>query len=843
MGFRLLLILALLGGTATAEITVSARVDPAIIQMGESAEFGVEIGGTQGVPAPEVPAVDGITLRYLGPATQVSFVNGQISQSVTHRFSVAATRPGTFTIGPVGFVVEGKRHEAAAVTLTVRAAGAQPGQGGEGLRLVLSVAKPEVYLHERVPLSLQLWVGNTRVTNLQYPNIGGDGVAIDKLPQQPAQRREQTPEGVFQVVDFATTLTPLRSGTLTVGPATMRLEVLVRTRGGGDPFFGDVFGETRRPRELASAPLTLTVLPLPEADRPADFTGAVGRFEMEVDAAPLALGVGDPVTITSKIRGTGNFESVSPPTIAASEELRVYPVQQTGQPGTGERIFEQVVIPQRAGTVTLPALRFSYFDPEARAYRTLSEPPVMLTVRAGATPERGPQVVGAVVPRTPAEKLGRDIVFIKDSPGTLGSVGARRHRRVAFWALQAVPLLAWLAAVAYDRRRRRLTGDVRYARFTRAGRAAREAIAGARQKLQAGERAAFYDALARAVSEYLAAKLDLPPGDVTAATVGERLRRTGLSSAAHDLEEFFSTCERARFAPATDASADMQRTLERADAIVRALERERRLARAVAAACLLLAAAAHAGAAPAVESPNTMFFRGNTAYGEEKYAEAAVAYEQLLGAGLASGNLYFNLGNAYFKAGDVGRAILNYERARRLVPGDPDLIANLGYARSLAGTSDEPPVWARLLFPLADRFSSDALLLAASGLYALLMSLLIAARLLPARARGARVAAGVVGVTLALVVPSAVYRLATVDLPATGVVVARGEATVRFEPSPAGTAHFQAKAGSVLRLEGEREGWVQVKRADGRRGWVEREAVAALEAHGSPQAAQHPVDS
>jgi tetratricopeptide (TPR) repeat protein len=555
--------------------------------------------------------------------------------------------------------------------------------------------------------------------------------------------------------------------------------------------------------------------------------GAVGRFEMEVKAAPLELGVGDPVTVTTTIRGTGDLASVPPPTIAGSDALRVYPVQQSGQPAAGERVFEQVVIPRRAGTVTLPETRFSYFDPDARAYRTITPSPTALAVRESAGSQTASQVVGTAVPRTPAETLGRDLVSIKDDPGTLRPIGARRHRSGLFWALQALPLAAWIVAVIYDRRRRRLTGDVRYARFTRAGRAARHAIAGARQQLSAGDHGAFYDALARAVTEYLAAKLDLPPGGVAADTVGDRLRRHGVAPrVARELEEFFATCERARFAPTADASGDMQRTLDRADAIVRALERERRLARSVAAACLIVAVAARAWAA--AESPNTIFFRANGLYAEERYGEAAARYEQILADGLASGNLYFNLGNAYFKAGDLGRAILNYERARRLMPADPDLIANLGYARSLTGTAEEPRVLVRLLFPLAERFSTDGLLLVACAVYVLLVLLLIAGRLVAAIARGARVAAVVTGLALAALLPSVAYRLVTFDLPTYAVVVTKADATVRFEPSAGGTVHFQAKPGSVVQVGGEREGWVHVVRTDGRRGWVERGALGIL---------------
>src|SRR5262249_57599784 len=121
----------------------------------------------------------------------------------------------------------------------------------------VAAARGGLSLHGRVPLRLELWVGNVRVSNLQYPAIPGDAVAIEKLPQEPAQRRE----GGFQVLVFTTSLTPLRAGTLTVGPATMNLNLVTRSRS-RDPFFG-FFAETQQPVELRSDSATLLVLPLP----------------------------------------------------------------------------------------------------------------------------------------------------------------------------------------------------------------------------------------------------------------------------------------------------------------------------------------------------------------------------------------------------------------------------------------------------------------------------------------------------------------------------------------------------------------------------------------------------
>jgi tetratricopeptide (TPR) repeat protein len=832
---RLLLALALVllpPPVEAAPVSVRATLDPPQAPAGQPVELAVEVDGAQDAPVPQIADVAGLSVRYVGPSTEVSIVNGRISTSVTHRFSVVAAAPGTFTIGPITVDHGGRRHDAGTVTFRALAPGnapaPQPGAPAavapatDQLRLVLSVPRREVYLRERLPVGVKLSIGNARVSDIQYPTLPGDGFALEKFPEPP-ETREHTPEGVFHVFDFRSTLTPLRSGTLRVGPARLGLNLRVRQRQ-QDPFFGAFFGESARPVALESEALDLIVLPLPESGRPPDFSGAVGQFSLEVRAAPLDLAAGDPVTVTARIRGAGNLEGVAPPALVATDVLRVYPVQ-AAAPGPAakagvERTFEQVVIPQRAGSVTLPPLRLSYFDPAARAYLTASHPPITLAVRPATRPEPGTGIVGGTAPAEP-ESLGRDIVFIKDDPGTLRATGSRLHRSAAFWVLQLLPPSVWIAAVLWDRRRRRLSGDVRYARFTRAGRQARRAIAGARDALRAGDPAAFYDAVARAVSEYLSAKLDLPPGSVTPESVGERLRATRLPpEVTHGVEEFFAACERARFAPAGGTDGDMHHTLARADAIVRALERERGLGRAVAVAPLLLVAASLAWA----ESPQAVFFRGNALYAEERYPEAAAAWEQVLAGGHESGNLYFNLGNAWFKQGDVGRAILNYERARRLIPRDPDLDANLGYG----GERWREPVYARILFPLASRMSSDELLFAASVAYATLMLLLVVARLVPAVQRGAAAAAIAAGVGLAVLLGSAAWRLVTLDLPSWAVVIAAGDSTVRFEPSATGTAHFDAKPGDVLRLLAEREGWAQVARHDGRRGWIERDALAGL---------------
>src|SRR5262249_10923818 len=150
-----------------------------------------------------------------------------------------------------------------------------------------------------------------------------------------------------------------------------------------------------------------------------------------------------------------------------------------GEDGTDRRVFEQVVIPKVAGVHELPALRFSFFDPAAHAYRTITRGPKALAVRAGR--EAKPEVVDANQPATaenaPKQPLGRVIVYIKDAPGAWRARGAHLYQRAWFLLVQLVPLALFAAVWAYVRRRDRLAADPRLVRFRQAGREARRALA------------------------------------------------------------------------------------------------------------------------------------------------------------------------------------------------------------------------------------------------------------------------------------------------------------------------------------------------------------------------------
>lgn len=831
-----------------ADISVRALVDRDQVAVGETLTLTVEISGAQNVPAPNLGDVSAFNAQYLGPATQVSIVNGQVSARISHRYALTARKAGRFTIGPVQVEHEGQTFRTNAINVDVSAqarapAGRSFAAGDEELRLTVTPAKERVYVGERVSLTLKLYVGNVHVDQLQYPEIPGEGFSLEKY-DEPQRRHEIVGQKRYQVLEFHTVLTPLRAGDLQIGPAMMAMNV-VRSRGRGgtfdDPFFDQFFGR-RQALEVTADPVTLTVLPLPSEGRPADFSGAVGEFRFALEAKPTELAAGDPITLRIEIDGQGNLESLVPPAIAADDRFRMYdPTELKVEQRPGRRVFEQVVIPREAGLTELPPVRFTYFDPNAASYRMIVRGPISLVVHAAASAVE-PKVVGEeeVKPTRREEKLGRDIVYIKDAPGTFRLRGQTMNASV--WALVVMlPPLACLVLFASIRRRERLRADPRLVRFRQAGSQARRLLK--RLNREPADGKVLFDEVCAALRGYLAAKLDLPPGGVERQRVLEALRANGTpDELRRRVDELFQLIEGARYAPSEADAAQRDAILELAREIVEGMERERGLAHRLGAAALLVFAllsaasvaarpprSGEAGATAGVSDPHTLFYRANSAYRDGEYEQSLREYEEILAAGWQSGPLHFNLGNANFKLGRLGEAILSYERARRLLPRDPDVRANLAYARELAEeTAEESPLWASLLFPMAERLTTRDLVLS-SGLLWWVLWLLLGLQLFVRVARPALKRATVAALVLFTVFSASLaWRIWEHAIPEAAVVTASGETSVRFEPSATGTEHFSLREGALVTVTERRKDWLQIRRHDGRRGWIPAGAVASI---------------
>jgi hypothetical protein len=221
----------------------------------------------------------------------------------------------------------------------------------------------------------------------------------------------------------------------------------------------------------------------------------------------------------------------------------------------------------------------------------------------------------------------------------------------------------------------------------------------------------------------------------------------------------------------------------------------------------------------------------NQLYEAGQFVEAVAAYQTLADAGVEDGTLYYNLGNAYFKTGDLGRAILNYRRAQALLPRDPDVIANLQLAR--AQTTDRLEVedgdalasFVRRI--LVEWTTLDEAAAIALGLWALLCALVVTAILWPRGRRGLSYGITVVGVLSILGILSLSIRVSETRGSAPAVVVAQN-VEVRSGPGMDYLAEFTLHAGAEVRVLEQRDDWARIALPGDLQGWIPNETVEQL---------------
>jgi tetratricopeptide (TPR) repeat protein len=221
----------------------------------------------------------------------------------------------------------------------------------------------------------------------------------------------------------------------------------------------------------------------------------------------------------------------------------------------------------------------------------------------------------------------------------------------------------------------------------------------------------------------------------------------------------------------------------------------------------------------------------NRAYQEERYTEAISGYEALIADGVAHEHLYYNLGNAYFRAGDLGRAAYNYERALRLDPGFDDARHNLAVVREAvaettgASPADpaEPTAWSRVFTAVSPAWIITAFIIANILFFAGLVALRIRSREL--RRLRLRVATGLAGAIFAMSTILLLGRLVYVDRPDLAVVL---PAEVEMREGPGSTERSYVHAGARVRIMGHASGWLKVRLESGALGWVPQNAIGRL---------------
>ncbi len=233
-------------------------------------------------------------------------------------------------------------------------------------------------------------------------------------------------------------------------------------------------------------------------------------------------------------------------------------------------------------------------------------------------------------------------------------------------------------------------------------------------------------------------------------------------------------------------------------------------------------------------TPAALFYQAGNSYEKGDYQTAAQLYNTLIQKGYESGPLYFNLANTYYKLGRKGEAILFYEKAKQLMPGDADLRSNLQFA--LGNVDEGHPGWQRDFYEsLVSLSSLESLIIMSSSLFFTVTIFLSLVFLFPMGFREqpsgklkSWCLGTLIGIGTLFVFSLSLTTITGLDHQNQKAVAVRSGGEVKFEPNLQSTTYYQLSEGSRVRILEEKPGWKLIQRRDGKLGWIENKFLAGI---------------
>ena len=562
---------------------VYATVQPAQIQLGESAQFTITNLG-DGTNQITLPVVAGLKFEIIARTREMQIINGTMLPSSSIVMRVTPQIAGIFTIPAV-------TPKAQPLVLQVSAASAgasiphpaAPGapipppflSGGsipKGVHLTddgsayvrLSIPKRDVYVGESVPVEMEVGMRSGFVASINgLPKLTDDNFTLNNLSHQP-ERTERLINGEpFVLLTWRSTLAVVKPGSFSLS-AEVPLTIKIRTRPKresslddrfGDPFWQNLFGATiPKDIDVRSPAQELTVHELPAEGRPADFHGAIGTFSIASDISPVKAEVGEPLTLRMRVTGSGNFDRVDSSMLDHLDQWKTYPPKSSFNSSdplsfSGMKTFEQPVIAAKAGVQELPGLTFSYFDPNKRRYETARSASLSVSISPSLADSRtAPPAPSA--PISPANKgaaaLRPDHVETTTTPSLIPL-----YLQAKFLPVPSIIVLAFAAGWLGARRRRAVGRDP----DRTASRAAKRVLAQLQGAARAGDVALFFDSARTALQAVLAVRWQLAPEEITTTEVESRI------GAENDVRQLFALADEAKYSGRKLNATDFARWL------------------------------------------------------------------------------------------------------------------------------------------------------------------------------------------------------------------------------------------------------------------------------------------
>ena len=862
IGWYIILLLMMLGYHVHVDaqhISVSA---PSHVAAGENFRVAYTIN-TSDVEEFRMGGVqDGLEViagPYTSSQSSYQMINGHTSSSssVTITYTLYAAKNGSFTIGASHAVVGGKRLSSRPVKIQVsghaqRTNGApnmhgqdsydQPhmrsaGSAISGSDLFIKVSASKKRVHEQEPILLTYKVyTQVDLTQLEgkMPDLKGFHTQEVPLPQQKTFHTETVNGRPYKCVTWSQyVMYPQMTGRLEIPSITFK-GIVVQQNRNVDPmeaFFNGGSGYVEVKKDIKAPGITLQVDPLPQ--RPANFSGGVGKFNISASLDKKEVKAGEPITLRVVVGGIGNLKLLKQPVVNFPKDFDKYDAKVTDKTRLtangveGNMVYDFLAVPRNQGSYTIPSVELTYYDTSKNAYKTIKTQPFKVEV------EKGDGTAGESEDFASQDK---DIHTIK-----LGKVEQHKANEMFFgsfgyWISLLMPLIAFVVLLIVFRRRAVENADIVKKRSNRAGKIATKRLRLANKLMLQGKQGEFYDEVMRALWGYMSYKLNMPAEKLNRDNIRETLGRHFVDDAT--IEKFTTAldeCEFERYAPG-DAAGNMNRTFESAmtaimdieNAINEARKNQKKHPAGYSFVWLLLAMICFGSTSAKAVTKNN----ADTEYQKGNYQQAIRDYEEILKNG-ESAEIYFNLGNAYYRTDNITKAVLNYERARLLSPGDDDINFNLQFAHSKTIDKITPQsemffvTWYKSLvnFTSVDNWAKTGILCIVMALLLVLLYLFGPQLML----RKIGFFGGLAFFVIFLLSNLFAFQQKQALDNRTGAIIMAPSVNIKKTPAKNSTDQFVLHEGTrVDIIDKGMTDWRCIRVGDGREGWIETKAIEEI---------------
>ena len=519
-----------------------------------------------------------------GPSQSVSqsWINGKVTFSQSYTYIIQPKRKGAFSIASASIKIGGKFIKSEPVKIIVLDAIEIPKNPNDpnyvaqqNIHLVAEISKANPYVGEGIYVEYRLYVSeNVSVYDTsisEAPKYNGFWNQDIKVNGFPVKMGKYNGENYRYIVLQKALLIPTKTGKLSIDP--MRMDIVIGVPSGRADFFGNAITKNIR-REFASTKKIIRPKALPLEGKPANFAGAVGDFNFSVALSKDILKANETSQVQVKISGKGNLKLFELPTVETPAELEMY------QPERKERVRVNAsgisgavtdtytVVPLYKGKYKIPSISFSYFNPKEKKYKTIATEDFFVDVQEG---KELITLDTSSVRKQEVVSTGKNFRYIATKTNFITAKKIDFFKSNLFYVLFLLPLIAIPVGVFIGKKNEERSNDIIGNKTRKAEKLAKKYLSKAQKQL--GKKEAFYEALERALHNYLKAKLGVETAEISKERITEILKGKNVEAAAiHQFIEVLKNSDFARYTPFT--ATEMKEEFERAKAVIVQLDKQ-----------------------------------------------------------------------------------------------------------------------------------------------------------------------------------------------------------------------------------------------------------------------------